>query len=231
MAIQQIVKSPDTSNIDLWWEQTFPKVALATRATSLAVYKVTVAYLQALAIENAVKALIIPAFKYPNPQMLQTSFRVTGPVAFKTVVGRGRNVNEAIKSLQKQLPGSAVRHALDSGRNLVTETSVRNKQIVAWRRVTDGHPCYFCAVLASRGAVYRSRESALFSDGDKYHDHCRCHAEALFRDEEEPDYVQKLQAFYKKVTEGYSGSDALNAFRRAWNKREVDTSPISNGAP
>lgn len=29
-----------------------------------------------------------------------------------------------------------------------------------WRRVSDGNPCAFCAMLAGRGPVYRSRESA-----------------------------------------------------------------------
>lgn len=39
-----------------------------------------------------------------------------------------------------------------------------------WARVTQGHSCRFCLMLASRGFVYHSQSTAV----DHYHDHCDC---------------------------------------------------------
>lgn len=58
---------------------------------------------------------------------------------------------------------------LRAGREKVQQSSVR------WRRVTDGNPCGFCAMVASRGPVYRSASSA--GDGRRYHNRCGCTVE------------------------------------------------------
>lgn len=42
---------------------------------------------------------------------------------------------------------------------------------VRWARVPKGKTCAFCRMLASRGAVYTSRDTA---DGGRYHAHCDC---------------------------------------------------------
>ena len=57
---------------------------------------------------------------------------------------------------------------------------------MSWRRVTDGDPCAFCAMLATR-SDYTTKERALTTGhtrrhkragkrpfGSKYHDHCGC---------------------------------------------------------
>ena len=42
-------------------------------------------------------------------------------------------------------------------------------------RVPEAGACAFCRMLASRGAVYGSAESAQSTkDGRRFHDHCRC---------------------------------------------------------
>lgn len=47
---------------------------------------------------------------------------------------------------------------------------------LAWARVPSGaETCAWCRMLASRGAVYRSKELAqLGTNGKKYHGHCDC---------------------------------------------------------
>jgi hypothetical protein len=217
--------APDTSNIDAWWRQVLPVLLLLVRTVSPAIYQIALGYLRGLARENNAR-ISIPDFEFPDLDMLRTSFTVTGPVAFKRVIGQGRSVDEAVQSLRTQLTGSTTRQALNVGRRLINDTANSNRQIVGWRRVTDGNPCYFCAVLASRGSVYRTQQTALFSDGDKYHDHCKCHAVPLFKTEEEPLSVQELYEFYTEATAGKSGAAALNAFRRAWNTRQGLTGVI-----
>ena len=52
---------------------------------------------------------------------------------------------------------------------------------VGWRRVSDGHPCAFCAMLASRGFVYHTAETA--GSMNRYHNDCRCEIVPGFDDE------------------------------------------------
>ena len=51
-----------------------------------------------------------------------------------------------------------------------------------WARVPVGDTCAWCLMLASQGAWYLSRESALGNNGSHYHDGCNCiavyHADA-----------------------------------------------------
>lgn len=56
----------------------------------------------------------------------------------------------------------------------------------AWARVPGGRePCAFCLMLASRGAVYQSAESA--GDGAEYHGDCRCVPELVRDSDDYPD--------------------------------------------
>lgn len=66
--------------------------------------------------------------------------------------------------------------------------ALKAQQAVGYMRVTDGDPCSFCAMVASRGALYSSEGTAgrdtndsFVGDGlHKYHDHCGCTALPIF---------------------------------------------------
>lgn len=62
------------------------------------------------------------------------------------------------RAIKAQVVGSLASRVnlevLTAGREVVQQSSRR------WRRVTDGNPCGFCAMLASRGPVYTSEASA-----------------------------------------------------------------------
>lgn len=68
-----------------------------------------------------------------------------------------------------EMASSAQYNVMRAGREKVQQSATR------WRRVTDGHPCGFCAMVASRGPVYRSASSA--GDGRRYHTRCGCTVE------------------------------------------------------
>jgi hypothetical protein len=87
------------------------------------------------------------------------------------------------------------------------------------RYSTTGTPCGWCAMLISRGAVYKSAKTAEYADGDKYHDNCHCEALPIFTDEQfdsDPKYALNRQ--YAKewptVTRGLSDKAAVSAWRR-----------------
>ncbi len=82
----------------------------------------------------------------------------------------------------------------------------------AWARVPSGSDtCSFCVLLASRGAVYESREAAQFTQyGDKYHGDCDCVPVLARSDAELPYDVSALSDLYSDASEA-SESTRLKA--------------------
>jgi hypothetical protein len=87
--------------------------------------------------------------------------------------------------------------------------------------VTDGDPCAFCAMLASRpilsdrGAYYRSQKTASF----EAHNDCGCSAAPAFsHDQQLPATSHAAAAVYNARGPG----DSLVAFRKAWEARTAE---------
>lgn len=76
------------------------------------------------------------------------------------------------------LTGGLQRLVAGMDRGAVSASAVADPARPTWRRVPSAKCCAFCGMLATRGAVYGSRESAgasgPLSRGAHYHDHCRC---------------------------------------------------------
>ena len=106
--------------------------------------------------------------------------------------------------------GSASRLALLGGRETITETTRVDGLVTGWQRITSGSPCAFCAMLASRGPVYR--ESTV---GFSAHDHCSCTPEPYHHGSEWPTANQQFRDLWNETTRGHGGRDAVNAFRAA----------------
>lgn len=89
---------------------------------------------------------------------------------------------------------------LRAGRETVQRSARR------WRRVTDGNPCGFCAMVASRGPVYHSQESA-----EGYHSRCGCTAEPFDGDPSEweptPDEQRFIDAYRESYRTGIKSGD------------------------
>jgi hypothetical protein len=111
-------------------------------------------------------------------EQIQTSLLVTGPVRAKTLLGNGDSMETALTKALLASAGATTRLIANGGRDTVRENVSGDRRSVGWRRVTDGHPCEFCAMLAGRGAVYKSDSTA--GADDPYHDHCLCTVEPLF---------------------------------------------------
>jgi hypothetical protein len=118
------------------------------------------------------------------------------------------------------LAGAATRLVLNGGRQALLSAVQDDQRALAWLRVTASNPCAFCAMLASRGAVYKSEQSA----GFQAHGHCRCTAAAVFSENDAGFIAQNnlLQQEWKRVTKGHSGKYALRAWRRYWDKQHPD---------
>lgn len=111
--------------------------------------------------------------------------------------------------------GAAVaRHANQAGRNAVIMTAQQGGHRIGWARVIEsGNPCAFCGMLASRGPIYKSERAAAF----EAHDRCQCRATLVYAGQpwDGQEQWQRWQSMWNTATKGYSGRDALNAFRRS----------------
>lgn len=62
--------------------------------------------------------------------------------------------------------------SLQDGRNTIIRNAQRDPSRPRWARVPVGKTCAWCLMIASRGAVYRSADSA--GAAKKFHNHCDC---------------------------------------------------------
>lgn len=110
---------------------------------------------------------------------------LAGPVRVKLLAGSGRTGTAAHSEAKRKFQGIMRRQVMSGGRQLIDETTGADSQAIGWRRVSDGNPCAFCAMLCSRGPVYRSADRAgdpVAGSGLRYHGHCGCTAEIVYGD-------------------------------------------------
>lgn len=169
----------------------------------------------------------------------QQSMMITGPIAVKASMPAPQD--DAMARADLGSTGAGVRTALNGGRgevqSLVTADAVqrrRQSKVIGYKRVTDDDPCYFCAMLASRGATYltsstfdesnskirtiRGESRAYVGDGiAKVHDHCKCSLVPVYsKADKYDDRAKYFLAQWNKATKNLSGDDAMNAFRKVY---------------
>lgn len=203
---------------------TFPEYArvltamLAARresSTSLAA-----AYLQAYReAEGVAGSLDVVAAEAIAEAQALTSLLVTGPIAAKVAIRGGKTAEAAMTSALTQTLGASARIVQGGGRETVYRTVLDDGEARGVQRITDGAPCAFCAMLAGRGAVYKSEMTADF----RAHDKCGCHAEPIYRSKGTfaAPHLAEFSQLWADSTKGLHGDDAIAAFRRAYNARST----------
>lgn len=184
------------------------------------------AVLARFAYMDARRAAGVPdeGFDPPGPldlaiDRLESALDVTGPVEFKKAVAAGRTPAQALEAAAVRMVGSTQYLALEGGRSVMKRSVDADERATGWSRVTDDDPCAWCAMLASRGPVYKSAKTAgdPRQGGDRYHDHCACQAWPTFTlDEPFVGVAESLYDDWLRVTRGTGGRHAVNAWRRWW---------------
>lgn len=151
---------------------------------------------------------------------LGRSMLVTGQSATRLAVGGGQSAEQARKTSLVRVSGAVTRQVVNGARDTILGSVQADPEALGWTRVTDGAPCAFCAMLASRGAVYKSEAGADF----QAHDHCGCQAAPLYPGFKLSPQVAEYRALYNKAVRDARAAgeldrgttnDSLNAFRRA----------------
>ncbi|GAA2812862.1 hypothetical protein [Saccharopolyspora taberi] len=122
----------------------------------------------------------------------------------------------------------ATKEAENGGRRTIIRAVETNKRLVGWARYDPEPPtCAFCLMLISRGPVYTSESAANYktrkaktyrgNDRETFHPGCTCKVVPVFsRDRwEGRDQYRDAEKLWQDATRGWSGKNALNAFRRA----------------
>lgn len=157
----------------------------------------------------------------------QNSLQATGPAYIKHLTKAGEGEQKAKAKALVAVSGAASRHVLDGGRTTLLGKVAEDKVALGYVRVTDSNPCAFCAMLASRGPVFR-KNSFDMSDprfigfGDaKVHDHCACTIEPVYSSSAPlPGDAQLYQQLWQDNIAGkFGGKAALAEWRRLIRRR------------
>lgn len=117
-----------------------------------------------------------------------------------------------LEAARTNVSGVMDRLVLDVGRQTFLDAVHADRKAKGWARVPEPAACAFCALLATRGAVYRTERSASFLS----HDHCRCHVQAVFNSYEPSAQIRQWQSVYDEAKRTASGPKATRlAFRLA----------------
>jgi hypothetical protein len=122
------------------------------------------------------------------------------------------DVPALVSNAQTLVKGVTQKMVVDTGRNTLIAAIEADKKARGWARVPRDTCCHFCAMLATRGAVYKSEQTASF----QAHDGDHCLPMPLFADHYEPPaHVRQWEQIYRDSTRGKSNAAARNAFRVA----------------
>jgi hypothetical protein len=105
---------------------------------------------------------------------------------------------------------------MDGGRQAIVDAIRKDRLVKVVARGTSHDPCAFCAMLASRGFIYKSEMTAgVGEEVEKVHVNCHCFPIVRFvRESQLPELNRYFQEKWAEVTRGYSGNEARKAWRR-----------------
>ena len=183
-----------------------------------------------------------PAFTALPPKgvlegAIRASLAITGPRAVMAKVdkadkmgmsdaSRAMVLRKAMQDAQTTILGATVRHSLAGGRDVIQRSSGADPVALGWVRVTKADPCYFCAMLASRGLETYGEDSFADSDprfqgpGDaKVHDHCGCSMKPVYdRADEALTRSAEFERMWREYSKGSSAA-AIKSFRQGYEGR------------
>lgn len=203
---------------DAWVQAMLPMIRTASQR-SAAIAAAYVKQMRYAEIGSSLAALPPVPFE---ARATQISLYVTGPVGIKDSLKRGVTLAKALQTAKTSVLGSASRHATNGGRSAVLASVQADHRAVSWFRITSGRCCAFCALMASRGPIYKSESTADF----KPHDACHCAAAPSYH--QDAPWPAASVGFSKLYAEtALNTDDPINAFRRAYERPQVSQPAVA----
>lgn len=146
--------------------------------------------------------------------------RLDAPPAVKQAMLR-----EAKQATTKAITAATIRHAQAGSRQTIVDNTEADPVALGYVRVTKADPCFFCAMLASRGLSYRAFKADSFAMSDprftgsgdaKVHDNCGCSLKPVYL-ESDPVLARTEKFADMWSMWGAGGGDAALRFRRGYD--------------
>lgn len=175
-----------------------------------------------------------------NLEAARTSLIVLGPTAYRRELARQvgvgprdltpqdlveRRVAQGIQAkLAANVARASIRHVQNGARETLDDVIKNDRAVIGYFRSTSAEPCYFCALLASRGPVYVEDS---FEDSDprftgpgnqKVHDACGCMLLPMYR-RAETDEDRAALGRYREYDALWRANPSILAFRQAYEGR------------
>lgn len=167
--------------------------------------------MRAQATQSPAPSRLVKIAEPPTDEWMARAYGFAGPGQLTRDVARP---NTALSTTL----GTTARIVQDGGRTTTIGTIHADPVAVGWYRLTDGRPCAFCALLASRGITYKSEKAAGFQS----HNDCGCSAAPAFtRDQPLPDLSEVADRIYTEKAAGAGTGKQLAAFRKAWAEHQA----------
>lgn len=231
---RQRVNVEDPAAIAKWLDLMIPRILQGSQATAVVGARYATD-LRALEVPNAPRLTFEPSIGAVEEQV-RKSLQVVGPFAYenKARVIRTLDVPEqqrqALLAEAKQVTAQSIssatmRHVQNGGRTTILDATKADRLALGYVRVTKDKPCYFCAMLASRGVVF-AEDSFLDSDprfvGNgtaKVHDHCECAVKPVYvkATDEALKRTEQFTEMWAKWGKG-QGEDSIKLFRRGYDR-------------
>ncbi|WP_461004710.1 VG15 protein [Trueperella pyogenes] len=137
--------------------------------------------------------------------------------AVKARIAGGMSPEEAWRIQSAIAYGRLTQSVLDAGRAVITRADFRySGRPGRWRRISDGQPCAFCAMLVGRGPVY-SEQTADFES----HDHCGCGAEPVVGEWEPTELEALWRSSYLQAAKDAANENGPKWARTAAGKGNI----------
>lgn len=165
-------------------------------------------------LSNVNSAAVVLAASAFDLDAALTSMYATGYATTIKQQNAGTDSSIAAEAGKVAMLRAVQRLVSDAGRQRLIDYSKQDKAITAWARVSDGNPCHFCALLISRGPVYKASTVNF-----RAHDGCGCGARLVTKADPTRGWSSDARAFadlYKNTPGG------LSEFRKAYDQAKVD---------
>jgi hypothetical protein len=140
----------------------------------------------------------------PVAEQIRASVSATARAGVFRALRAGKPYEVAMQNGLVEVSGAVSRLALQGGRDTIEQAVMRDPSALGWARVASANACGFCAMLASRGPVYKE-ETVDF----EAHDHCTCGSEPVYEGAEWPPNSKEYQDLW------YDNHGSLKDFRAA----------------
>lgn len=144
----------------------------------------------------------------PDASGLIAAMSRYGPDMADSLLAEGLREDQVSSRILTALGLQMTKQVLAGGRDALDASMSVDGKARGYQRVASGSCCAFCAMLASRGPIYGSRQRA--GDGKQWHPGCKCSVEPVYsRGTGLPANSQRYADVWREV-----GTGNLNDFRR-----------------